>query len=96
MGVAYKAEDIRLQRSPAGAHEGFRKAAQAVVGVAAGGRKDLDVAIAVGIQHVAQKGVYWPKRQGPSAVGMNRAMRAGSVSGRWSSFMKSPTVTLAG
>src|SRR5271157_5463784 len=32
-------------------------------------------------------GAYWPKRQGPSAVGMKRTTCAGSVPGRSSTFM---------
>ena len=41
-------------------------------------------------------GAYCPNRHGPSAVGMNSTVRAGSAPGPSTSFMKSPTVTLAG
>ena len=40
--------------------------------------------------------VPWFEGEGPSAVGMKNTVRAGSAPGASSTFMKSPTVTLAG
>src|ERR1017187_5393309 len=68
----------RQQRAPAGTDEGLGERAEALVGVLAGGRKDLDGAEAVGVEDLTQVGSVLAEAAG--------ALRGGHEEGQYAPY----------